>query len=454
MSIGQKNFGHGPQARVRTDGVSMNFLGSIRFRIIATILLFGFVLILLNSSITFFFMGKGMTGLVKNLLATEVEYFEYRYGQDRTTPLPHSKYIRVFRGINQVPERFRNQVKALSLGIHSIRREHPIHIAVMAFPDTKDRFYLFFHGRQFMEENNIIRPGQVILISIAVLLVPGILLGMFTSRAVLAPMGRLMEKIRALKPENLPAFFSDKTETNEIGVLTTTLEQTMSRIREFIDREKEFTRDASHELRTPLTIVKGAVEIIESQPEAETNGLIKRPLARIKRSVSEMEQTIETFLWLAREDVDSKGRCRAGEVVDRVVEGSRHLLHGKAVKIEVRVDPQVEIAVKAEILHIVMGNLLKNALDYTREGKVILIVEPDFLEVSDTGMGIDQGRIQAVTNAHVKGATSSGFGLGLNIVKRLCTRFGWDMDIASQPGKGTRVRILYRTAMADRALHG
>jgi signal transduction histidine kinase len=324
----------------------------------------------------------------------------------------------------------------------------------MAFPDTKDRFYLFFHGRQFMEENNIIRPGQVILISIAVLLVPGILLGMFTSRAILAPMGRLMERIRALKPENLPANFSDKPETNEIGVLTTTLEQTMSRIREFIDREKEFTRDASHELRTPLTIAKGAVEIIESQPEAETNGLIKRPLARIKRSVLEMEQTIETFLWLAREDVDPRGRCRAGEVVDRVVEGSRHLLYGKAVEIELRVDQQVEIAVKAEILHIVVGNLLKNALNYTRKGKVTLVVAPDFLEVSDTGMGIDQDRIQSVTNAHVKGAASSGFGLGLNIVKRLCTRFGWDMEIASQPGKGTRVRILYRTAMADRPLQG
>ncbi len=435
--------GQGSRAGGQAGGGSINFLGSIRFRIIATILLFGFVLILLNSGITFFFVGKGMTGLVKNLLATEVEYFEYRYGQDRTILLPHSKYIRVFKGISQVPERFRERVRDLSLGVHSIHGEHPLHIAVMAFPDTKERFYLFFHGRQFMEENNIIRPGQIMLISLAVLLVPGILLGMFTSRAILAPMGRLMERVRALKPENLPANFSDKPEANEIGVLSTTLEQTMSRIREFIDREKEFTRDASHELRTPLTIARGAVEIIESQPEAETNGLIRRPLARIKRSVLEMEQTIETFLWLAREDVDPRGRCRAGEVVARVVEGNRHLLYGKNVEIEIRVDQQLEIAVKAEILHIVVGNLLKNALNYTREGKVTLVAVLDFFEVSDTGMGIDPDRIQSVTHAHVKGATSSGFGLGLNIVKRLCTRFGWDMEISSQPGRGTRVRIRY-----------
>ncbi len=37
----------------------------------------------------------------------------------------------------------------------------------------------------------------------------------------------------------------------------------MNRIKAFIRREKEFTRDASHELRTPLTVVKGAAEIID-----------------------------------------------------------------------------------------------------------------------------------------------------------------------------------------------
>jgi signal transduction histidine kinase len=428
----------------------MRFFHSIRFRIVATILLFGFVLIVLNSGITFFVMGKGMSGLIKNLLATEVESFEYRYSQNRTTVLPHSKYMKVFKGIDQVPEHFRGLVRGMPDGIytfHETGKKHPVHIAVMALADTDELYYMLFHGRQFMEENSTIRPHQVLMFSLTVLLIPGLILGMFTSRAILAPMVRLMEKIRALNPEDLPANLSDKTYANEIGVLTTTLEQTMARIRKFIDREKEFTRDASHELRTPLTIVKGAVEIMEAQPEAETNGLIKRPLARIKRSVFQMENTIETFLWLAREDVDATGHCRVGEVVHRAVEGNRHILQGKAVEIELLLDEAVELKVKEEILYIVAGNLVKNAFAYTRKGKVTIIVTPDFLEVSDTGVGIDDGQLETVTKAHVKGEESSGFGLGLNIVERLCTRFGWDIDIASPPGEGTRVRILYKSGI-------
>jgi signal transduction histidine kinase len=428
----------------------MSFFHSIRFRIVATILLFGFVLIVLNSGTIFFVMGKGMSGLIKNLLATEVESFEYRYSQDRTTALPHSKYMRVCKGIEQVPDHFRDLVRGMPDGIYSFHetgKKHPVHIAVMELADTVEPYYMVFHGRQFMEENTTIRPRQMLMISLAVLLIPGFLLGLFTSRAILAPMVRLMEKIRALNPEDLPANLSDKTYANEIGVLTTTLEQTMARIRKFIDREKEFTRDASHELRTPLTIVKGAVEIMEAQPGAETNGLIKRPLARIKRSVFQMENTIETFLWLAREDVDPTGHCRVGEVVNRAVEGNRHILQGKPVEIELLVDETVELKVKEEILYIVAGNLVKNAFAYTRKGKVTIIVAPDLLEVSDTGMGIDDGRIETVTKAHVKGEESSGFGLGLNIVERLCNRFGWEIDIASPPGEGTRVRILYKNAI-------
>ena len=425
----------------------MRFFHSIRFRIVATILLFGFVLIVLNSSVIFFVMGKGMSGLIKNLLATEAEYFEYRYSQDRATALPHSKYMKVFKGIDQVPGHFRDRVRGLGDGIyafHDSGRKRPVHIAVMELTDTVEPYYMVFHGRQFMEENNPIRPRQMMMISLAVLLIPGLLLGLFTSRAILKPMVRLMEKIRALNPEDLPANLSDKTYANEIGVLTTTLEQTMARIRQFIDREKAFTRDASHELRTPLTIVKGAVEIMEAQPEAEANGLIQRPLARIKRSVFQMENTIETFLWLAREDVDPMGHCRVGEVINRAVEGNRHILQAKPVEIELLVDDTVILGVKEEILYIVVGNLIKNAFAYTRQGKVTIIVDPGFLEVSDTGTGIGNGRIETVTKAHVKGKDSSGFGLGLNIVERLCTRFGWKIDIASPPGQGTRVRILYK----------
>ncbi|WDP84479.1 MAG: sensor histidine kinase [Desulfobacter sp.] len=47
------------------------------------------------------------------------------------------------------------------------------------------------------------------------------------------------------------------------------------------------------------------------------------------------------------------------------------------------------------------------------------------ITIEDTGMGIEPERLALVTRSHIKGEKRQGFGLGLSIVSRLCTRFGW-----------------------------
>ncbi|GKT30193.1 HAMP domain-containing histidine kinase, partial [Aduncisulcus paluster] len=69
----------------------------------------------------------------------------------------------------------------------------------------------------------------------------------------------------------------------------------------FIKREKDFTRDVSHELRTPLSVIKGALELIRLSHSSKSPEM-QKPLGRIERSVKDMEETIETLLWIAREE--------------------------------------------------------------------------------------------------------------------------------------------------------
>ena len=427
----------------------MKFYQSIRFRIIAAILLSLTLLVILNAGITFFVMGKNLSRLVDSLLATEVDYFLYQYEKDKTTPLPHSKYIKGFKEIDRVPARFRDSVKDLPPGIHFIheqKRKHPIHIAVMELPDTKTPYYMVFHAREFLRESSRFHPKQVLLISLALLLIPGMIIGYFTSRILYAPMVTLMENIRGLDPENLPAQFSDTHSNNEIGLLARTLENAMNRIKSFIIREKQFTRDASHELRTPLTIVKGAVEIMEQQPETHTNPLLKKPLKRIVRSINDMETTIDTFLWLAREDKTPPGLCRVEPMVQKAVSSNQYLIENKDICLTIDPVCNKHLHIKEEILYIVITNLVRNAFQFTAKGSVTIIIEESFIEILDTGMGIATDQLDSVTRSHVKGEKSTGFGLGLSIVSRLCKRFGWELIMESTPGKGTRIKILWHDA--------
>ena len=422
----------------------MKFYQSIRFRIVAGVLLFGTVMILLSTGITLFVARNSMSRMIANLIDTEVDTFIYKYEKDRTTPLPHSKYINMYEGVENAPGQLRDRLKTLPPGVHKINdpdRKHPFHVGVIQLPDKDTPYFMFFHGREFFEENTWLHPKQVPLISLALLLIPGIIIGYITSRMLFAPVVTLMEQIKNLNPDKIPARFSQKHANNELGMLTRTVETTMNRINAFIQREKQFTRDASHELRTPLTIVKGAVEIMETQPELAANPLLENPLKRISRSVKDMETTIETFLWLAREENPAEESCRVAPVAEKAISDNQYLIENKEVQLHLDVRQDKSVRVKEEVLYIAVTNLIRNAFHFTSIGSVTVTIDDSHIEIADTGMGIEADKLDSVTQSHIKGEKSQGFGLGLSIVSRLCTRFGWTLDIHSWPGEGTRVKI-------------
>ncbi len=425
----------------------MKFYQSLRFRIVAGILVFGTLLILLNTGITLFIMRNSMSRMIANLIDTEVDTFIYKYEKDRTTPLPHSKYINMYEGLETVPPQFKDSVKDLPTGVHTIDdpdKKHRIHVGVIQLPDKETPYFMFFHGKEFFEENVWLHPRQVPLISLALLLIPGIIIGYIISRMLFAPVVTLMEQIRNLNPDNIPARLSQKHANNELGMLTRTVETTMNRINAFIQREKQFTRDASHELRTPLTIVKGAVEIMETQPELAANPLLKNPLKRISRSVRDMETTIETFLWLAREENGTAENCLVATVAEKAISDNQYLIENKDIQLHMDIRQDKSVRVKEEVLYIAITNLIRNAFHFTSKGSVTITIDGAQIEIADTGMGIEADKLDSVTQSHIKGEKSQGFGLGLSIVSRLCKRFGWQLAIESEPKKGTRTRIMWQ----------
>src|SRR5690606_18609193 len=115
---------------------------------------------------------------------------------------------------------------------------------------------------------------------------------------IVRPISRLAEDVRALSfdanPPRMPSVYRAE---DEIGLLSDTICQLLQRIEQFTQREREFTAHASHELRTPAAIIGGAAELLREQltvPQA--------PLDRIERAVARIEELIDTFLFLSRED--------------------------------------------------------------------------------------------------------------------------------------------------------
>lgn len=86
----------------------------------------------------------------------------------------------------------------------------------------------------------------------------------------------------------------------EVAAMVRALQHFTSRLDAAIERERVFTRDAGHELRTPVAVFKGTLDLLEKDTRRSRQDL--QALARMRKTVTDMESLLETLLLLARGD--------------------------------------------------------------------------------------------------------------------------------------------------------
>jgi len=424
----------------------MTFRHSLRSRIIIAFCLFGAVLGTVYATAVYISLDLIDDHLVNSRLTEEVEHTIFHLQRYSDLPQPTSPYITTYIGKETMPLYVLDMIDGLNEGLHeAYSDEEEYHIAVQKLPDQEKLLYLLYEvsALEFTEKRKL-NIGVVLVAGVVLLIALGLWIGWLTSRKVIAPVSHLAEQVNASGPDNLPTNLSKDFYNDEVGVLAKALEQAMQRVEAFVEREQQFSRDASHELRTPVTVIKGAVELLKRKfgnPEKS----VYRPLERIERSVTNMENIIETLLWLSREEavIDQEESFAVVAVTHEIIEQNRYLIANKPIEIELVTEDEPQLNIPAPLFQIALMNLIRNAIQHTASGKISVIVKHDRVVVSDTGSGIETDDLKLVTQRHVRGNGSKGFGLGLSIVKRLCHRFGWDFNIESEVGHGTTVQLIF-----------
>ncbi len=433
----------------------MKYTHSLRNRIVFAFCIFSFILsatywTLIEASMIFV---EDM--IFENRLRNEIADFIKRYTDDQNTSLPHTAYIRSYIGLNGMPENYVAMVKGRPEGLYeteglgAIEGPADYHIAVTAIPGSPDLLYMFYNvGALRMEEQYelIIRS---LLVGVA-LVVTGIggIFGALIAKKVIAPVSELAECVAKSEPDTLPMDLSKRFADDEIGLLAEKLEQSMRRTHAFIMREQEFTRYVSHELRTPVTVIKGAVELLADLP-ANMKQPHAKQINRIKRALSTMELTIETFLWFARKDSKdiAMESCDIVAVAREAFEEHVLLYNNKPIEAVMHEHGAPVVNAPAAAFRIVLNNLLRNAFSYTSQGSVQLNVNNECLVLFNTAysqaLGFFDTRQTTQKQAGEQQYKPHGFGFGLEIVQKLCERFHWRIEITAETNQGTRVVLWF-----------
>ena len=393
--------------------------------------------------VSMFVAGKLVEGvLIEQALEGEAEYYWNRVQKTGTADLPDTQNLTLYRA--GVGEGIPPELAALEPGFHS--SDDPRDVIIHVSERGEERIVLVFEAEQVDEL--VLLFGIVPLALALIVIYLSTYLAYRVSRRAVSPLVRLAHTVQALdpaapNPEQLR--IDPEIETDEeILVLAGALEDLMTRAQEFAERERRFTRDASHELRTPLTVIKMAVDRLERDPAV--TGKSRETLQRIRSSAVDMEHLTQAFLLLARETDQGLARTwvSVNEVAALELDRARMIAANDQVSARIEQDNVMLVHAPEKIVESVIGNLLRNAVAYTEQGEVRVHVNGDTVTIEDTGPGMDPAQLEEAFKPFVsRQRQRGGFGVGLTIVRRLTDRFGWVVDVESEPGKGTRVSVRF-----------
>ena len=383
--------------------------------------------------------------LTRQALDLEAEHFWTRYDADPGAALPDTANMRGYLTRPGVrPPIGLEDVAAGFSRIDFEGRSRVVHVS----ENAGARLVLVFDSAQV---SDLAFYFGILPLSIVLLLIYALLFVAYRwSQAALSPIIRLARRLEAvdfMRPGGIHLDLADLAHSAdaEVATMIDALGSFTARLDAAIERERVFTRDAGHELRTPVAVFKGSLDLLErdrSRPSAD-----RKALARMRRTVADMESLLETLLLLARVEAEPvHGETTSvNQVASEEIDALRELTEAHRNRVELTTAADRDVRAPKQIVRIVVGNVLKNAVSFTREGKVDVHIHAGGMTVTDTGIGMSSEELgnafEAFYRADAARGVTPGHGLGLAIVGRIVKRYGWTIRARSRSGEGTTVDL-------------
>ena len=243
-----------------------------------------------------------------------------------------------------------------------------------------------------------------------------------------------------------------------VGLVPFSAEQYLLVCRDVTERvriervRRDFLSNVSHELRTPITVLRGYLEMLKDAGADELPSRWKRPVDAMNEQAARMRNLVEDLLLLSR--MESLGEPDSREEIDidllvaQVREEAEALSGERRHRIGLEVEPGTRVNGSVSELRAVFSNLVRNAVQYTPDGGLIRIEwrvedEAAWFVVTDEGEGIEPEHLSRLTERFYrvdKGRSreAGGTGLGLAIVKHALIHYDGELEIESEPGRGSR----------------
>lgn len=247
---------------------------------------------------------------------------------------------------------------------------------------------------------------------------------------------------------------NDKATKNEFDHIMNNLETMRRHLIEMQASKNRFIMGISHDLRTPVAVIRGYSEAIKDQVITDKEE-IQKSMELIEQKTEQLEDMIDTLLnCIKLNNTEIKEQLDQHSISDLIINFAKYAeITGKVFKRNVHTDIQlpkdIQVPLNEQLVQRSLGNLLSNAIRYTRKNDDITIKayteisdskNQILLQIIDTGIGIEKKELNYIFNLFYRGSNShkeDGLGVGLAVVKNIIDTHGWTISVESQKGAGS-----------------
>lgn len=270
--------------------------------------------------------------------------------------------------------------------------------------------------------------------------------GYFLVRRGLSPVSDMADKMAKIESSDLSQRVPIPQTADALQKLAEAFNGLLERLKQSIDRERQFIADVAHEMKTPLSTITSTAEIALTRPHSGQD--YQKALQDIQTDAATMSTTLKNVLDLAwSQSASSVGwqNFNLSETVGELAEVAAKLALPRRITVSGKVKKDIAIWGRKEKIYRAILNLIDNAVKFTPVGgKVALSLSTQknlaVIEIKDTGTGIVPSDLPHIFDRFYRGSKSGqtlGSGLGLAIAKSVVAAHQGEIKVKSQPGRGS-----------------
>lgn len=413
---------------------------SLRYRVAAALATFSIFTVGTLCIILYFASDNIEEDHIEQVIEMEMDHLVYRYQKHADFISQVGSHLKTYVIHNMDDElQIPAYLRGLNAGYHRIYYGiEDFNVLVRTVDEVKFlvAYRIALHQQRLSKLRLLILLAWVVVVGIA------FVVGYLLARILVKQVTDLAERVNLLAPGNVQdGLLTQPGMDEEVAQLARALDDYQERIKRMLQREQEFTANISHELRTPITTILTSCELLVATADIPNKAYQR--IVMIEAAATRMGEQIQALLFLAREQ--ALGVIETVAIAECVYDAADPLMakiNRKKLAFEVPIDPDRVLTVNRQALHIVLLNLIRNAVQYTSSGYIRVEFNNQRLSISDSGIGIEPAYLPLLYERFFRGTTQGqGLGIGLAIVKRICDHYGWRIEVDSTPGQGTTFHI-------------